>query len=165
MRQLKATSCYGLRRDVVPAQCERGRLNLCSFHARCETPQKKNTIKKEKRKTLHSRSQNLLFLINKLLISNKRQKISQKLGANFNTNTSKTTTCVSHHIYCASLTNKACEEGGGEGRRNWGTRIVTYQLRHPGVVRRRQRRRHSRTTPATLNHRDNKDEREKRAAS
>lgn len=128
---------------------------------------KKTTIKKNKQKKpcSHSCSQNLLFLINKLLISNKRQKISRKLGANFNTNTSKTTTCVSHHIYCASLTNKACEEGGGEGRRNWGTRIVTYQQRHPGVVRRRQRRRHSRTTPATLNHRDNKDESEKRAAS
>lgn len=68
----------------------------------------------EKNKTkLHSCSQNRLFLINKLLISNKRQKISKKLGANFNTNTSKTTTCVSHHIYCASLTNKACAQGGG----------------------------------------------------
>lgn len=71
-------------------------------------PKKNNNGKKQ----LHSCSQNCLFLINKLLISNKRQKISKKLGANFNTNTSKTTTCVSHHIYCASLTNRACARGG-----------------------------------------------------
>lgn len=64
------------------------------------------------KKNLHSCSQNHLFLINKLLISHKRQKISKKLEANFNTNTSKTMTCVSHHIYCASLTNNACARGG-----------------------------------------------------
>lgn len=110
VQQLRAPSCYGFRRDVVSTQCERGRLNLCSFYARCETP-KKTTM--EKKKKLHSYSQNHLFLINKLLISNKRQKISKKLEANFNTNTSKTTTCVSHLIYCASLTNKACARGGG----------------------------------------------------
>lgn len=129
----------------MSARCERGRLNLCSFSARCETLQKNNG------KKLHSCSPNHLFLINKLLISNKRQKISKKPEANFNTNTSKTTTCVFHRIYCASLTNKACAQWvGGSAKRNWGARIVINQQRHPGVMRRRQIRSHP--TPATLNH-------------
>lgn len=112
-------------------------------------PKKKTTMEKN----LNSCSQNSLFLINKLLISNKWQKISRKLGANFNTNTSKTTACVFHHIYCASLTKKACARGEevlGE--------IGAHALSFINSATQESWEEDGRPTPAMLNHRSNKHE-------
>lgn len=41
-------------------------------------------------------------------------------------------TCASNHIYCASLTKKACEK---KRRKKGVVNIVTYQQRHPRVTR------------------------------
>lgn len=100
---------------------------------------------------MHSCSQNRLFLINKLLISNKWQKMSIKLEANFNTNTSKTTTCVSHHICCASLTNTACAWGGG-ALGEIGAHALSFINSATQESWEEDKEEDSRPTPATLNH-------------